>query len=564
MASWKFQKFVVNGYDMAGPSLTLQVTSPVDVQAVYAEEVIPLKGSLEVHAYLDTVEIIEDFTITEFPSEAYKTPLTITDLAVGAYTVNSRDQAKGATIAENQTTRIDFQFITPKPPMGYIEVHAFQDNVEVNETCTLVETGETFTTPVTLEVTPATYNIQVRDQTKTAVVTENQTVIQNFNFTPDIYYTLTVTQVTGGTINAVSGSYLASTSVPISVTPASGYTFTNWVVDGENADGGNSLLMNADHTLTAVFTPIPPQNYTLQILAPTGSGSTNPTTGSYIYTEGTGITITAIPSSGWIYDHLIVDGGSVTQNPLNIVMNSDHTVQAVFTQIIMRVLTIVAPSGQGSTDPVTGAYGFLNGDIAQIIAYEASGWQFSHWLRNGVQVNGNPLSFTVNADYLVQAVFTEIPLPQHQLSITVNGQATSPIVGYYTYTQGDTVHLIAVPATNWVFSNWVIDGVGPIATSTYDIVMNIDHTVVATFIQLPREDELVYTDSKTKYTAWYSPSLDSFYVKDAKQNVVAEYLVSLQKAIDWIIANAGIISIEVIAIGGALLALFLSGRKKGK
>jgi hypothetical protein len=60
-------------------------------------------------------------------------------------------------------------------------------------------------------------------------------------------------------------------------------------------------------------------------------GSTSPSTGTYRYSEGTPVTVTAYPQSGYVFDQWLLDGQPAGTNPTKIVtMNQFHTLQATF------------------------------------------------------------------------------------------------------------------------------------------------------------------------------------------------------------------------------------------
>jgi len=126
-------------------------------------------------------------------------------------------------------------------------------------------------------------------------------------------------------------------------------------------------------------------------------------------------------------------------------------------------------------------------------------------------VSSNPLTVTVTANQNIQAVFTQIPIPKFTLTITVAGQATSPVAGSYEYTQGETAHLTATPATGWSFTKWNLDGYDLLPNAGLDLIMNSNHTLAATFTQNVPEDELMLT--KGQYTIWRSATLGDYYVK---------------------------------------------------
>ncbi len=98
--------------------------------------------------------------------------------------------------------------------------------------------------------------------------------------------------------------------------------------------------MNSDHTLRAVYV----RQYTLNVEVRDDSGSSigcqvnlNPPDlnysdgGSETYDEGTSVTATANPCSGYRFDHWELDGVNVgTSTTYTFTMNSDHTLRAVY------------------------------------------------------------------------------------------------------------------------------------------------------------------------------------------------------------------------------------------
>lgn len=74
-------------------------------------------------------------------------------------------------------------------------------------------------------------------------------------------YTLTVSTTTGGTTNPSSGSYsyASGTVVQVTALPDVNYRFVQWGLDGvPRTENPISVVMDADHTLKAVFEYVPP------------------------------------------------------------------------------------------------------------------------------------------------------------------------------------------------------------------------------------------------------------------------------------------------------------------
>jgi hypothetical protein len=69
--------------------------------------------------------------------------------------------------------------------------------------------------------------------------------------------------------------------------------------------------------------------YSLTISA-TAGGTTNPTPGIWTYESGTIVPVTALPATNYALDHWELDGSWDYSNPINVLMDSDHTLHAVF------------------------------------------------------------------------------------------------------------------------------------------------------------------------------------------------------------------------------------------
>jgi len=69
--------------------------------------------------------------------------------------------------------------------------------------------------------------------------------------------------------------------------------------------------------------------YALTITTTMG-GSTTPASGTYVYSNGTVVPVSATPNSGYGLDHWVLDGVNVgTSNSYSVLMNQNHTLEAV-------------------------------------------------------------------------------------------------------------------------------------------------------------------------------------------------------------------------------------------
>jgi uncharacterized repeat protein (TIGR02543 family) len=139
-----------------------------------------------------------------------------------------------------------------------------------------------------------------------------------------IYYTLTMFVIGNGTVTPTNQTYLEGTSVLLEAINAEGWTFNGWSGDATGTEN-TTIAMNRNKVVNATFTQ---NKYTLTIIVE-GEGTIIPTSGTYL--EGTTVSLEAIPAEGWSFSGWTGDK-TATTNTTTIVMNSDKTVTATFTQ----------------------------------------------------------------------------------------------------------------------------------------------------------------------------------------------------------------------------------------
>lgn len=86
------------------------------------------------------------------------------------------------------------------------------------------------------------------------------------------------------------------------------------------------------YTVNFELVQAPPEEHTLTISTTTG-GTTDPAPGSYIYPAGSLARITALPHTDYKFDHWLLDDATRVENPIDIIMDADHSVKAVFTYV---------------------------------------------------------------------------------------------------------------------------------------------------------------------------------------------------------------------------------------
>ncbi|NIO37660.1 PKD domain-containing protein [Candidatus Bathyarchaeota archaeon] len=192
-----------------------------------------------------------------------------------------------------------------------------------------------------------------------------------------------------------------------------GTYFINAVVSpvpGEKDTEDNACQSTASVTVTS-------PTYILTIIYSTG-GITDPSSGEYTYLSETNAIVEAAPDVCYEFDRWLLDGLDVgSNNPITILMDSNHTLQPIFTQTWYE-LTIATTSG-GTTDPVPGTYSHDCGSSVLVMAIPDSCCVFDHWELDSVNV-GSTSSYSVLMDdnHTLYAVFEYSPPPPPSVSIT--------------------------------------------------------------------------------------------------------------------------------------------------
>ena len=143
------------------------------------------------------------------------------------------------------------------------------------------------------------------------------------------YFTLAVNAVNGTVSRSPDeDKYLDGVSVSLTATGNNGYLFKEWQVDLSGSSNPESITIDGNKTVTAVFD----NAYSLTVNT-SGSGTVSKSPDQSGYLTGAQVNLTATASSGWEFDHWEGDlSGSI--NPTLITMSGNKNVTAVFTSNI--------------------------------------------------------------------------------------------------------------------------------------------------------------------------------------------------------------------------------------
>ena len=204
--------------------------------------------------------------------------------------------------------------------------------------------------------------------------------------------------------------YAKNTIVTLTATPALGYGWKGWA--GTSSDTSNPATVTISSDKHVVVTFEPRFQLTINNQALTGSSvnftggsvSVNPAPGTDgRFAKDSTVTLTATPASGYRFDRWSGDA-SGTATPVNITMNSNKSVTAIFVKVY-NLTTSVSSAGGGSVSPGSGTYD--EGTTVILTATPASGYRFDHW-EGDVSGTVTPTNITINSNKSVTAVFVKV------------------------------------------------------------------------------------------------------------------------------------------------------------
>ena len=284
--------------------------------------------------------------------------------------------------------------------------------------------------------------------------------------------TATVNDATMGSV-AGAGVYNEGATATLTATANAGYQFVSWTVGGETlTENPLSLTVTADIEVLATFAAI---EHTISVTV--NDATMGSVEGAGTYNEGATATLTATANPGYQFVSWTVDGETLTDNPLSLLVDADKAVLATFAAIEHTVTATVNDPAMGS---VEGAGTYNEGATATLTATANAGYEFAYWVVGADTLTANPLEVIVTADVVVEAVFAAIPVSQYTVTVEINDSTMGAVDGAGVYDEGTVVTLIATPNAGYEFLYWTV-GEEMLTDNPLTLTVDNDITVVATF-----------------------------------------------------------------------------------
>ena len=333
-----------------------------------------------------------------------------------------------------------YQIAATETPTGYGTITGAGTYTHY-ATCTLVATAvddHTFFnwTENGVEVsTNATYSF---------TVTGPRTLVANFANRYEI--TATANPTVGGTVTG-GAIYDEGTSVTLTATPATGYHFVNWTLNG------NEVSTNASYTFTAQADGDYIANFELnsyEITATLDPANAGTVTGAGTYNHFATCTLTANPSSTYLFVNWTKNGQVVsTEATISFTVEGPAAYVAHF---IPNTYVITASASPAYAGTVSGAGTYYYLTEHTLTATPNNGFHFVNWTKNG-QVVSTEASFTITVTQ-DETYVANFESNVYQITAFANPSVGGSVSGSGTYNYGQTCVLEAAPNEGYHFVSW--------------------------------------------------------------------------------------------------------------
>ncbi|GEM_PF-1705221 len=231
-------------------------------------------------------------------------------------------------------------------------------------------------------------------------------------------YTITASAGNGGTITP-NGTIEVNEgdSITFTIKPDSGYQIDKVLVDGNDVGAVSTYTfsnVSANHTIKASFKENQVNTYI--ITATAGNGGQIDPSGNIKVNKGESVTFIITPSNGFRIKSVIVDGkdkGIVNTYTFSNV-NSNHTIEANFTEVSDKTYTIKAEAEAGGSISPAGDIEVKEGESITFYITSDRGYTVEK-----VVVDGQNLGVLsmhtfkdIKANHTIHAYFTEVAEPE--------------------------------------------------------------------------------------------------------------------------------------------------------
>ena len=298
-----------------------------------------------------------------------------------------------------------------------------------------------------------------------------------------------------GTMNSEVLSQGSNYKLPAcTFTPPTGKEFKAWEVGGVEKPVGDSITVNADTKVKAIWKEkaVTPVTYNLTASIDGGHGSVSPTTKTVDKDET--VTLTFTPDAGYEIEEVKVNNvvTPVSGNTLTLTMDGNKTVVVKYKKTPPEMVTITFnANGHGTApEPITVNKGTVATAPTDPTDTENN---FGGWYTEAACTTKFDFTQAVNDNITLYAKWTE---KTYTLNASVDGGHGSVSPTNETKNAGDTVTLTFAPDTGYEIEEVKVnDVVTPVSGNTLTLTMDGDKTVVVKYKKTPTPPPTPTVDS---------------------------------------------------------------------
>ena len=311
------------------------------------------------------------------------------------------------------------------------------------------------------------------DLTYSFTVVEAAAYVANFQINS---YTITVdvNNTEWGTVMG-DGTFNHGATCTLTATPAEGYHFVNWTLNGEVVSTSNPYIFEV-HDAGNYNANFAINTYEITATAnPTAGGTV---TGAGTFNHGETCTLTATVNTGYTFINWTLNGEVVTTDLSFSFQVTDAASYVANYQLNSYDISVSANPAVGGN--VTGGGTYNYGTSVTLTANASEGYTFLNWTRDGSVVSTSPnYSITVTEDASYVANFS---LNSYQITATANPNNGGTVSGDGTYDHFEICTLIATPDPNYLFLNWTLNGSVVSTSPNYSFTVTGAASYVANFV----------------------------------------------------------------------------------
>jgi uncharacterized repeat protein (TIGR02543 family) len=311
-------------------------------------------------------------------------------------------------------------------------------------------------------------------------VAGNRALVANFIPVPVGRFAVNLSSnpAAGGVTNG-SGSYLDGSTVTVTASPNSGYTFVNWTEGATVVSTSSSyqFIITGNRTLVANYRIIPASQFAVVLSASPANGGM--TDGEGAYPSGTSVTVTATRNTGYTFVNWTEKATGVVASTSAIYTFALTTNRTLVANFVLNTYTlnVTAVNGTVAKNPNQATYN--HGTSVELTATPNPGFTFSSWSGDATG-SANPLTVQMTSNKNITANFVPI---QYTLNVTAVNGTVAKNPNQATYNSGASVSLTATPNNGYVFSSWSGDATG--SANPLTVLMTSNKNITANFTLIP-------------------------------------------------------------------------------